>query len=88
VVPLLVVLPKNKGKTMELKADDVRAMLATKEPVDAVFLVPLSGDDIGAMMIKSVDAGESPMVIAKEYSGNERCLSWETVCKQYEIVTG
>ena len=74
---------------MELKADDVRAMLATKEPVDAVFLVPLSiGDDIGAMMIKSVDAGESPMVIAKEYNGNERCLSWATVCEQFEIVTG
>ena len=73
---------------MELKADDVRAMLAAKEPVDAVFLVPLSGDDVGAMMIKSIDAGESPMVIAKEYSGNERCLSWATVCEKYEIVTG
>jgi hypothetical protein len=74
---------------MQLKADDVRAMLATKEPMDAVFLVPLSGDDdIGAMIIKSVDAGESPMVIAKEYSGNERCLSWKTVCEQYEIVKG
>ena len=88
MVPLLVVLPKNKGKTMELKADDVRAMLAAKEPVDAVFSVPLIGDEVGAMMIKSIDAGESPIVIAKEYSGNERCLSWKTVCEQYEIVTG
>jgi hypothetical protein len=50
---------------MELKANDVRAMLATKEPVDAVFLVPLAGDEVGAMMIKSIDAGESPMVIAR-----------------------
>ncbi len=63
-------------------------MLATKEPVDAVFLVPLNENDIGAMMIKSVDDGECPIVIAKEYSGNERCLSWKTVCEQYEIVTG
>lgn len=71
---------------MELKADDVRAMIANKEPVDAVFLVPLSGDDVGAMMIKSVDVGDSPMVIAREYNGNERCLSWATVCEKYEIV--
>jgi hypothetical protein len=81
-------MSKTKGKQMELKANDVRAMLATKEPVDAVFLVPLAGDEVGAMMIKSIDAGESPMVIAREYSGNERCLSWKTVCDQYEIVTG
>ena len=73
---------------MELKADDVRAMLAAKEPVDAVFLVPLNQNDAGAMMIKSIDAGESPMVIAREYSGNERALSWGVVCDQYEIVTG
>jgi hypothetical protein len=51
---------------MQLKADDLRAMLANKEPVDAVFVVPLAGDDVGAMMIKSVDAGESPMVISRE----------------------
>ena len=75
---------------MKLEANNLRAMLAAKEPMDAVFLVPLSDDDddIGAMMIKSVDAGDSPMVIAKEYSGNERCLSWATVCDQYEIVAG
>ena len=73
---------------MKLEANNLRAMLAAKEPMDAVFLVPLRGDDIGAMTIKSVDAGDSPMVIAKEYSGNERCLSWATVCDQYEIVTG
>ena len=74
---------------MKLEANNLRAMLAAKEPMDAVFLVPLTGDDdIGAMMIKSVDAGDSPMVIAKEYSGNERCMSWPTVCDQYEIVTG
>ena len=71
---------------MQLKADDLRAMIANKEPVDAVFLVPLSGDDVGAMMIKSVDVGDSPMVIAREYNGNERCLSWATVCEKYEIV--
>jgi len=79
---------KTKEKAMELRANDVRAMLATKEPVDAVFLVPLAGDEVGAMMIKSIDAGESPMVIAREYSGNERALSWGVVCDQYEIVTG
>ena len=73
---------------MKLEANNLRAMLAAKEPMDAVFLVPLTGDDVGAMMIKSVDAGDSPIVIAKEYSGNERCLSWATVCDQYEIVTG
>ncbi len=74
---------------MELKADDVRAMIAKKEPVDAVFLVPLSiGDDAGAMMIKSVGDGDSPMVIAREYNGNERCLSWVTVCERFEIVKG
>ena len=73
---------------MKLEANNLRAMLAEKEPMDAMFLVPLTGDDVGAMMIKSVDAGDSPMVIAKEYSGNERCLSWATVCDQYEIVTG
>jgi hypothetical protein len=73
---------------MELIADDVRKMIAAKEPVDAVFLVPLSGDSTGALMIKSIDAGESPMVIAREYSGNEQCLSWKTVCEQYEIVKG
>ena len=73
---------------MKLEANNLRAMLAAKEPMDAMFLVPLTGDDVGAMMIKSVDAGDSPMVIAKEYSGNERCLSWATVCDQYEIVAG
>jgi hypothetical protein len=73
---------------MKLEANNLRAMLAAKEPMDAVLLVPLTGDDVGAMMIKSVDAGDSPIVIAKEYSGNERCLSWATVCDQYEIVTG
>ena len=73
---------------MQLKVDELRAMLAAKEPVDAVFLVPLSGDNTGAMMIKSIDAGESPMVIAREYSGNEQCLSWKTVCEHYEVVAG
>jgi hypothetical protein len=73
---------------MKLEADDLRKMLATKDAVDAIFLVPLAGDDVGAMMIKSIDAGESPMVIAREYSGNERALSWGVVCDQYEIVTG
>jgi hypothetical protein len=73
---------------MQLKADDVRAMLAARDPVDAVFLVPLAGDNTGAMMIKSIGAGESPIVIAREYSGNEQCLSWKTVCEQYEIVKG
>jgi len=73
---------------MKLEADDLRKMLATKDAVDAIFLVPLDGDDVGAMMIKSIDAGESPMVIAREYSGNERALSWGVVCDQYEIVTG
>jgi len=83
-----VIVHKKRGKAMELKANDVRAMLATKDPVDAVFLVPLAGDEVGAMMIKSIDAGESPMVIAREYGGNERALSWGVVCDQYEIVTG
>ena len=73
---------------MQLRADDIRAMIAAKEPVDAVFLVPLAGHNTGAMMIKSIDTGESPMVIAREYSGNEHCLSWKTVCDQYEVVAG
>ena len=73
---------------MQLNADDVRAMIAAKAPFDAVFLVPLAGDKTGAMIIKSIDTGESPMVIAREYSGNERCLSWQTVCDRYEVVAG
>lgn len=73
---------------MALTADELRKMLMTKQPVNAVFLVPLAVDDCGAMMIQSIAAGESPMVTVKEYSGNERCLSWKAVCEQYEVVGG
>ncbi len=74
---------------MALTAEQVREVIYKQDYTQAVFLVPLNEiDTVGALLVKWLDGGDAPMVIAKEYSGNERSLSWEAVCRDYEIVIG
>ena len=74
---------------MALTAGQVREVLYKRSEMETVFLVPLAeNDDVGTLLVKWLDGGDAPMVIAKESNGDERSLSWEAVCRDYEIVIG
>ena len=74
---------------MALTAEQVRDVLYKRDDMEAVFLVPLSEiDDGGTLLVKWLDGGDAPMVIAKENNGDERSLSWSAVCRDYEMVIG
>jgi len=50
----------------------------------AVMLVPFDGDE--PLLVKHVDGDDPVILIVRESNGDERCVSWEHVCKNYEMV--
>ena len=62
-----------------------KQMQSVLEADGSVMLVPFTGDD--PLLVKRVHSDREPVtIIVQESNRDELCLSWDNVCRNYEMV--